>query len=377
MKSSMTKTSHSGMIINHARFHLTAKKNYKQMKYQAILLILIMSSSTMLFGQKMKKEPIEIKVNEAEKKVDIMVGGDLFTTYMYPDNIMKPVLWPVMSPEGNMLTRSYPLINKEGDRTDHPHHVGVWLNYGDVNGYDFWNNSEAIPQERKDGYGTIFHQSIEKAKGGKGKGVLETTSLWKAPDNTTLLEEETTFTFSAMEDIRIIDRSTSLTAAVDEVNFTDNKEGMFAIRVSRELELPTDKPTELVDSHGIKTRVEKMDNTLVKGNYRSSEGIEGGDVWGTRGRWMKLSSEINGEPVSLVIIDHPSNVGYPTYWHARDYGLFAANTLGQKIFSEGKNELNFSLDKGETATFNYRLVVASEDLSDAQINELADEYAKK
>ncbi|MDN3687946.1 PmoA family protein [Cyclobacterium jeungdonense] len=347
------------------------------MKYQAILLILIMSSSTMLFGQKMKKEPIEIKVNEAEKKVDIMVGGDLFTTYMYPDNIMKPVLWPVMSPEGNMLTRSYPLINKEGDRTDHPHHVGVWLNYGDVNGYDFWNNSEAIPQERKDGYGTIFHQSIEKAKGGKGKGVLETTSLWKAPDNTTLLEEETTFTFSAMEDIRIIDRSTSLTAAVDEVNFTDNKEGMFAIRVSRELELPTDKPTELVDSHGIKTRVEKMDNTLVKGNYRSSEGIEGGDVWGTRGRWMKLSSEINGEPVSLVIIDHPSNVGYPTYWHARDYGLFAANTLGQKIFSEGKNELNFSLDKGETATFNYRLVVASEDLSDAQINELADEYAKK
>lgn len=347
------------------------------MKYQAILLILIMSSSTMLFGQKMKKESIEVKVNEAEKKVDIMVGGDLFTTYMYPDNIMKPVLWPVMSPEGNMLTRSYPLINKEGDRTDHPHHVGIWLNYGDVNGLDFWNNSEAIPSNRKENYGTIYHQSVEKAKGGKGKAVLETNSLWKAPDNTTLLEEETTFQFSATEDMRIIDRATSLTAAVDEVDFTDNKEGMFAIRVSRELELPSDKPTELVDSHGVKTRVEKMDNTYVKGNYRSSEGIEGGDVWGTRARWMKLSSEINGEPVSLVIIDHPSNVGYPTYWHARDYGLFSANTLGQKIFSEGKNELNFSLDKGETATFNYRLVVASEDLSDAQINELADEYAKK
>lgn len=347
------------------------------MQYQAILLILIMSSSTMLFGQKMKKESIEVNVNESEKKVDIMVGGELFTTYMYPDNIMKPVLWPVMSPEGNMLTRSYPLINKEGDRTDHPHHVGIWLNYGDVNGYDFWNNSEAIPQERKDGYGTIFHQSVEKAKGGKGKATLETNSLWKAPDNTTLLEEETTFKFSAMEGMRIIDRTTNLTAAVDKVDFTDNKEGMFAIRVSRELELPTDKPTELVDSHGVKTRVEKMDNTYVKGDYRSSKGIEGGDVWGTRGRWMKLSSEINGEPVSLVIIDHPSNAGYPTYWHARDYGLFAANTLGQKALSGGENELNFSLEQGETATFNYRLVVASEDLSDAQINELADEYAKK
>ncbi|SHM62309.1 Methane oxygenase PmoA [Cyclobacterium lianum] len=347
------------------------------MRYSAIILLIMLMSSTLLFAQKKGKEKIELQVNEAEKKVDVMVGGEHFTSYIYPDNIMKPVLWPVMSPGGNMVTRSYPLINKEGDRTDHPHHVGIWLNYGDVNGLDFWNNSEAIPAERKDNYGTIYHESVEKAKGGKGKAVLETNALWKAPDNTTLLEEETSFTFMASEDMRIIDRTTTLTAAVDEVDFTDNKEGMFAIRVSRELELPSDKPTELVDSHGVKTRVEKMDNTYVKGNYRSSEGIEGGDVWGTRARWMKLSSEIKGEPVSLVIIDHPDNVGYPTYWHARDYGLFSANTLGQKALSEGENELNFSLENGEETTFKYRFVVASSDLSDAEINEMADEYAKK
>ena len=152
---------------------------------------------------------------------------------------------------------------------------------------------------------------------------------------------------------------------------------MFAIRVARELELPTDKPTKLMDAHGNITEVKKMDNTLVKGNYRSSEGIEGGKVWGTRGRWMKLSSEFDGEKVSLVIIDHPSNVGYPSYWHARDYGLFSANTLGQKVFSKGKNELNFSLKKGESATFRYRLVVSGSDLNDKQINQLADEYAGK
>ncbi|WP_163380911.1 PmoA family protein [Cyclobacterium sp. SYSU L10401] len=347
------------------------------MKYSAIILIMIISSSSLLFAQKKSKEKIEIQVNEAQNKVDVMVGGKVFTSYIYPDNIMKPVLWPVMSPAGNMVTRSYPLINKEGDRTDHPHHVGIWLNYGDVNGLDFWNNSEAIPAERKDRYGTIYHQSIEKVKSGKGKGLLETTSSWKSPDNVTLLEEETSFDFKAMTGMRIIDRTTELTAVVDEVKFTDNKEGMFAIRVSREMELPTDKPTELMDSQGIKTRVEKMDNTYVKGDYRSSEGIEGGDVWGTRGRWMKLSSEIKGEQVSLVIIDHPDNPGYPTYWHARDYGLFAANTLGQKALSDGENELNYSLENGETATFKYRFVVASEDLSDAAINELADEYAKQ
>jgi hypothetical protein len=161
------------------------------------------------------------------------------------------------------------------------------------------------------------------------------------------------------------------------VNFTDNKEGMFAIRVARELELPSEKPTKLMDSHGVITEVKKMDNTYVKGNYRSSKGVEGKEVWGTRCRWMKLYSEIKGEQVAIVIIDHPSNVGYPTYWHARDYGLFAANTLGQKVFSKGENELNFSLKKGESVTFKYRLVVASGEMPDERINKLADEYAAR
>ncbi|WP_372653659.1 PmoA family protein [Draconibacterium sp.] len=337
----------------------------------------ITAGSLLLFSNCYSQQTIDFKVDEAAKKIDVNIDGKLFTSYIYPDNIMKPVLWPVMSPAGNMLTRSFPLINKEGDRTDHPHHVGIWLNYGDVNGLDFWNNSEAIPAYKKVDYGVISHQSLTKAKGGKGKAVLETESVWKSPDNTAMLSDDTKFTFTAKKNIRIIDRTTTLKALIDEVKFTDNKEGMFAIRVARELELPSDKPTKLMDSHGVVTEVKNMDNTYVKGNYRSAEGVEGGEVWGTRCRWMKLSSEIKGEPVSLVIIDHPKNVGYPTYWHARDYGLFAANTLGQKIFSNGEKELNFSLNKGDSVTFKYRLVVAAADLSDEEINKLADEYAGK
>lgn len=347
------------------------------MKYLAIVLFTVLCSNMALYSQEKSNAQIDLKVIDADKRVDVLVDGKLFTSYIYPETIRKPVLWPVMSPAGNMLTRSYPMINKEGDRSDHPHHVGVWLNYGDVNGLDFWNNSEAIPVEERGGYGTIYHQSVENARSGKGKAVLETSALWKAPDNTVMLKENTTFNFIARGDLRIIDRTTTLKAMIDEVKFTDNKEGMFGMRVARELELPTENATDLVDAHGNVTRVKKMDNTLVKGNYRSSEGVEGKEVWATRGRWMKLASEIKGEKVSLVIIDHPSNVGYPTYWHARDYGLFAANTLGQKIFSEGKQELNFSLKKGESVTFKYRLVVANEDLSDDQINKLADEYSKK
>lgn len=321
-------------------------------------------------------QSIKIVEKLAEKKVDVLVDGKLFTSYIFPDNVKKPVMWPVMSAQGNMLTRSYPMANKAGDRTDHPHHVGIWLNYGDVNGLDFWNNSEAIPKEKSASYGTVYHKSVDKVKSGKGKASLKTSAEWKSLDMETLLAEQTNFSFIATKNTRIIDRTTTLVAINKDVKFTDNKEGMFAIRVAREMELPSNSPTELVDAHGIITKVDKMDNTFVKGNYRSSEGLEGKDVWGTRGRWMKMVSEINGETVSLIIIDHPSNVGYPTYWHARDYGLFAANTLGQKAFSNGKNELNFGLKKGEKVTFKYRFVVASENLSDEQINKMADEYAK-
>jgi hypothetical protein len=224
-------------------------------------------------------------------------------------------------------------------------------------------------------YGSIRHVSVEKAEGGAGSAELSTRSEWITPDNKVLLSEETTFHFIVDDRVRIIDRTAILEAMVDTVWFRDNKEGMFAIRVARELELPSEGETEVMDAHGNITVVESSGNSAVNGNYRSADGIEGSEVWGTRCRWMKLHGEINGEEVSLVIIDHPSNPGYPTYWHARGYGLFAANTLGQKIFSNGSEELDFHLTRGQKATFRYRLVVASMDLSDAQINQMADDFA--
>ena len=346
------------------------------MKHIKIFAILLLACCSLVFFQCGNKNRMDIKINETEKKVDVTIDGKLFTSYIYPDNVKKPVLWPLMSDAGNMLTRSYPMVNKAGDRTDHPHHVGVWLNYGDVNGLDFWNNSEAITPERSHMFGTIYHRSIERTLCEEGHANLVVRCDWNTPGDTTLLEEETSFDFYVDREYRIIDRETTLKAVVDTVKFTDNKEGMFAIRVARELELPTEKPAKLMDSHGNITQVENMDNTYVKGNYRSSEGFEGGKVWGTRARWMKLNSEINGEEVAIIIIDHPENVGYPTYWHARDYGLFAANTLGQKIFSNGETVMNFSLLKGESVTFKYRLVVVSKNVSDEEINALADIYSK-
>lgn len=315
--------------------------------------------------------------NDAGKKVEVLVDGELFTAYLYPEAIAKPVLYPIKSSQGNDLTRGFPLVPRSGERVDHPHHIGIWFNYGDVNGLDFWNNSDAIAADKKSSYGSIVHTEILSTKESKEGAELEVAADWIASDGRILLKEKTQFIFSSVGEKRVIDRITTLTAHGQDVLFTDNKEGMLGIRVARELEHPSDKPEIFTDASGIATAVPTLNNEGVTGMYRSSEGIEGDDVWGTRGKWVNLTGEIKGEKLSLAIIDHSENPGYPTYWHARGYGLFAANTLGQKAMSGGKEELNFKLADGESVTFRYRIVVNSgESLTDEALNQEAEDFQK-
>lgn len=315
--------------------------------------------------------------NKAGKRLDVLVDGKPFTSYIYPDDIMKPVLYPLRTADGLIITRGWPLDPRPGERVDHPHHVGMWLNYGDVNGLDFWNNSTDIPAEKKDRYGTIRHRKVNKVEADNEKAVLEVTADWQKPDGTNLLQEETRFVFSGSGNLRTIERITKLTALKEDVSFKDNKEGVIGIRLARELEHPSNKPEVFTDASGKATAVAKLNNEGVTGKYRSSEGTEGDDVWGTRGQWVNLNGVISSKPVSLVILDHPKNVGYPTYWHARGYGLFAANPLGQKEFSKGKEVLDFKLPAGKSVTFRYKVLINSgRHLSDDDVRAAFNEFSK-
>lgn len=312
-----------------------------------------------------------------EKMVEVWIDGELFTAYIYPDHIAKPVLYPLITSSGKVLTRGFPLDTVSGERVDHPHHIGHWMNYGDVNGLDFWNNSEARPSADRHKYGTIFHKEVRNIQGRDDMGMLEVVNEWKTPEGIVLLEEQTRFIFSVQGRSRIIDRITTLHALSQEVSFKDNKEGMFAVRVARAMELPSEKPDIFMTANGIPTETKVLDNTGVSGNYLSSEGMEGEGVWGTRARWMKVYSTIEGEKVAMVIFDHPDNVGYPTYWHARAYGLFAANPLGQAVFSKGEQVLNFKLAANESVSFKFRLLVHSgKELKTESIHTLADQFAE-
>jgi hypothetical protein len=301
---------------------------------------------------------VEIVHKDADRRVDVLMDGKPFTSYIWPTTLKKPVLFPIRTAAGTPVTRGFPLEPRAGERVDHPHHVGLWFNYGDVNGIDFWNNSDGIPETERPKMGTILHRGISVSKGGTDRGELVTTADWVMPDDSVVLRQETTYTFTGDQRSRTIDLVITLTAQDKRVSFSDNKEGVLGLRVTRALEEPSDKPEVFTDAGGRPTTVASLDNTGVNGVYLTSEGTKGAAVWGTRGRWCTLSGSIGDEPVSIAIFDHPRNPGYPTYWHARGYGLFAANPLGQKALSNGKDVLNFALEPGQAATFRYRIVVA-------------------
>jgi hypothetical protein len=306
-------------------------------------------------------EHVEVTAQPDQRRVEIRIDGQPFTAYIWPERLDKPVLFPIRTARGTLVTRGFPLDPRAGERVDHPHHVGLWLNYGDVNGVDFWNNSEALSAEDAAKMGTIHHRAIRRAHSGANRGTLEVACDWVMPDGSTVIEEATTFAFAGGADSRSIDRITMLAAPSGGARalFADNKEGVLGLRVTRALEAPSDKPEVFTDASGRPTAVAALNNEGVNGVYRSSEGLEGGAVWGTRARWVALSGRVGEEDVVLLILDHPRNPGYPTYWHARGYGLFAANPLGQKVFSEGREELGFALDPGESAVFRHRLLVLS------------------
>jgi len=321
---------------------------------------------------------LPVTFKNTQTSVDVSIGGKPFTSYFFPgqDVLKKAVLFPLISAKGTTITRGYPMAPRAGERVDHPHHVGMWLNYEDVNGFDYWNNStNIIASLQNHKMGTIVHTSIVKQEAKSGTLVVSADWIDNDGKGQKVLQEKTTYVFSGTADSRTVDRITTLTALADHVLFKDVKDGMFAIRVARQLEIPSNKPDVFTDAHGVETKVPVMDNSGVNGDYWSSEGVKGEAVWSTRAKWLNLHGEMDNHSISVTIFDHPSNVSYPSYWHARGYGLFAVNPLGAKVFSNGKEERNLTLKKGDSVTFRYRTLISDRLNSKEELDKIQAEFS--
>ncbi len=345
-------------------------------KYKALAIAIATTGIyTAVLGQ--KAEPVTMMKAAKDKKIDVIIGGKPFTSFLYPDSLEKPVLYPIHNASGTVVTRGFPLNPKPGDPTDHPHHIGLWFNYENLNGLDFWNNSYAIPAAKKSQYGWVRTDKILQVTGGT-TGILTYHANWTNQAREVILEETTRFEFSGDAHQRVIDRTTTLKADIDAV-FNDAKDGLLGLRLAHELQMPTTEDQKFTDDKGNVTVVKGGTDRVANGNYLTSAGKTGNDAWSTRGVWCKVYGKMGNDSVSIAIIDHPQNPNYPTFWHARGYGLFAANPLGEKIFTNGKSAKNLALKKGESITFKYRIVIANgaKTLTSVQLTAMANGFAKK
>ena len=269
---------------------------------------------------------------EEEHAIAVHFGDELFTTLHY-DAAPRPFLYPVQGPQEIPITRAFPQEKRAGESTDHPHHTSLWIAHGDVNGTDFWHPAAANG-------GVIEFTGRLKELLRRGKRMrLRHEYLWKDHGGQPLLRERRTTLLGGEEDQRWIDVKIELRALVEEVTFGDTKEGFFALRLHPALRLTGD---------------------LATGEARNSEGITGKEVWGKRANWVQYQGTVEGKAVGVVLFDAPTNPRHPTWWHAREYGLVAANPFGKHAFEGGTEEDGrYILHKDETLTFVYRVWIHS------------------
>ncbi|MCU0246906.1 MAG: PmoA family protein [Bryobacter sp.] len=291
----------------------------------------------------------QVKLTPKQDRITIEIAGKPFSEYFFAgENLTKPYLHPLRAASGKIVTRRYPMEMVEGEKRDHQHHRGLWFTHGEVNDWDFWAN-ETTQKGVGKGRGKVVTTST-KAK----KDTIEANAEWIAGDGTKLLTEARKMKFSGTDMLRIIDVDITLTAVTKSV-FGDTKEGTFALRVARELEEDTQTGT-LTNAEGKKKQKE---------------------VWGKQSAWCDYAGTLEGEKLGITIIDHPKNPRHPTYWHARGYGLFAANPFGVRDFTGDKTKDGaLTLEPGQSLRFRYRVVIHPGATDAAQINGWAAKFGK-
>ena len=311
------------------------------------LFFVICCLSNMFCGNTVSDTNVNL-VRSEEASVDVYIKGSLFTSYHYSLGFAKPIFYPIVSAGGNWINRGYPMRNDiAGESRDHWHQKSLWFTYGDVNGVDYWAET---PES-----GKIRHTGFTIIQSGDEQGILGYTADWIDPDGEAVLKQETNVIFGHSERSRSIDFHITLTAHSRQVTFGDTKEGMFGIRYHKNLH-------------------EKNGGTYINSNGQEKEQGPNG-VWGKRANWVALRGSIGDEPMVIAIFDHPESVNNPTWWHARGYGLFAANPFGRKDFEKGSVPMNVTIDTGESLTFRYHVLFYSGTLTKEDLDSIYDGYA--
>lgn len=284
-----------------------------------------------------------------EGHADIFLGDMLFTRLQHTDSA-KPYFYPVHAPGKVNMTRHWPLDKSNPDEpVDHPHHKALWFSHI-INGVDFWaekGGSVQIDQLE------VINTNPAADDPSQATG-LKVNSKWlKKPDHSVVLTDQTIYEFGGDQQHHWIDATIEFRACHGEVVFEDTKEGMFAIRVPSSFQFDSQQKKKFPDAVG---------------TARNSNGQVDSAIWGQSAKWVAYQGQIDNQPYAIAMFDHPSNLRHPTTWHARDYGLFAANPFGLHDFKRApRGSGQHRLADGETLQLRYRVLFIAGHPTDQQL----------
>ena len=295
-----------------------------------------------------------VQLTRKGDSIAIDVGGKPFSTYHFESEYSKSFLEPLRDPKGIVVTRGIPVGNEIPPEHRHdpalePHQRAMYFAHGDIDGNSFWIEqafSQYYTHSAPAKYGRMVFRKLDEMKSGPSSGVIRATFDLEGQDKKPFAQETQYFRFSGDEASRVIDCEFVIKAGDAPVHFGDTKEGTFGIRLAPELDAPT-------------------------GVMVNSEGGEGEkQVWGKRANWVDVDGTINGQKLGVAVFDAPDSFRHPTYWHARGYGLLAANPFGLSFFyNDPKKNGAYTLPAGQSVKFHYRVLIHDGSSQDAHIVE--------
>ncbi|MBN2133189.1 MAG: PmoA family protein [Sedimentisphaerales bacterium] len=281
-----------------------------------------------------------VKITEHDEKVTVEINGKLFTEYRFKD-AQRPYFYPVIGPTGAAVNRHWPMGDGPGEAHDHPHHKSLWYTHGDVNGVDFWADG--------DSKGRVVHEKFLEVSSGREVGVIKQQNNWVTADGKVVCTDTRTHRFYNRPDGQVMDLDVTIHASHGKVTMGDTKEGSMAIRLT---------PTM------------RLKGKVGQGHIINSEGLTDGATWGKRAAWCDYYGPVEGAVVGVAIFDHPKNPKHPTWWHVRDYGLFAANPFGVHNFeNKPAGTGNIEIPAGESLTWRYRFYFHKGDDKQGKVSE--------
>lgn len=303
-----------------------------------------------------------VKITEQPDKVRVEINGELFTEYCFK-GAPHVYFHPLLGPGGARMTRDWPMADTAGEEHDHKHHRSLWFSHGAVNGVDFWSEDAKA--------GKIVHDKFLEVKGGADSGVIRSICKWIGPNGETVLTDERTFrVYARPASERLFDFEVTLKTGDREVVLGDTKEGSMAVRVNESMRGTLAKAAGEKKPKPGKGRIAQSTGT-------QSSGAGDDKAWGKRAAWCDYSGPVDGKTVGIAIFDHPSNPKHPTWWHVREYGLFAANPFGVHDFErQPPGAGNVTIEPKQSLTFKYRFLIHEGDEKQGKVAERYQEYAK-